>query len=130
MLAPSRQKSEVVHTCVCAILRGLLLHYTLLIHVRVTMMTKPLTLQEQEDRRQTWPGQQYPPSYQNIGKCAASCGCLHPFSSCCLIHQGCMETCSGVAKRHQTCREKILNLLILLCRPAEQREQSALALAC
>ena len=64
--------AEVIDVCVCAVLRALFTSLSLLLFVLVTVVTKPLTLQEQEDRRQTWPGQQYPPSYQNIGEGAAS----------------------------------------------------------
>lgn len=61
------------HRCLCLCsLRALPISLSLLLFVLVTVLTKPLTLQEQEDRRQTWPGQQYPPSYQNIGEGAAS----------------------------------------------------------
>ena len=118
------------YLCLCSF-ESTIISLSLLLFVLVLVVTKPLALQEQEDRRQNWPGQQYPPSYQNIGKGAASWGCPHSSISCCgLIYQGCMETCSGAAERHQTCRGKILKLSILLCRPAEQRGQSALALAC
>ena len=47
--------------------------YLLCCWMVVTMSASP---QEQEDRRQTWPGQQYPPSYQNLGEGAAPWGCL------------------------------------------------------